>query len=42
MEVFLQFVKAFLLGGALCAVGQIIIDKTRLTPARNLTGYVVE
>ena len=41
MEVFLQFVKAFLLGGALCAVGQIIIDKTRLTPARVLTGYVV-
>jgi len=41
MEVFLQFVKAFLLGGALCAVGQIIIDKTRLTPARILTGYVV-
>ena len=28
-------------GGILCAIGQIIIDKTRLTPARILTGYVV-
>lgn len=35
------FLKAFLVGGALCAVGQFFIDKTRLTPARILTGYVV-
>ena len=41
MEVFTQFIKAFLLGGALCAVGQILIDKTKLTPARILTSYVV-
>ena len=41
MEVFLQFVKAFLLGGAICAVGQVLIDRTKLTPARILTGYVV-
>ncbi len=33
--------KAFLVGGAFCAVGQILIDKTRLTPARILVGYVV-
>ena len=36
-----QFVKAFLVGGALCAIGQIFIDKTKLTPARIMTGYVV-
>ena len=37
----MEFLKAFLCGGALCAVGQILIDKTKLTPARILTGYVV-
>ena len=37
----LQYVYAFLVGGALCLIGQILIDKTRLTPARILTGYVV-
>ena len=31
----MMLLKAFLVGGALCAVGQIIIDKTRLTPARR-------
>ena len=36
-----MFIKAFLLGGALCAIGQILIDKTKLTPARILTLYVV-
>ncbi len=35
------FVKAFLVGGAICAVSQILIDKTRLTPARILSFYVV-
>lgn len=35
------FLKAFVVGGLLCAIGQILIDKTRLTPARILTGYVV-
>ncbi|MBR2283855.1 MAG: stage V sporulation protein AE [Ruminococcus sp.] len=34
-------IKAFLIGGLLCAVGQILIDRTKLTPARILTGYVV-
>ena len=37
----MEFLKAFLCGGALCAIGQILIDKTKLTPARILTGYVV-
>ena len=37
----MEFLKAFLLGGALCAIGQILIDNTNMTPARILTGYVV-
>lgn len=37
----MEYLKAFLLGGVLCALGQILIDKTRLTPARILTAYVV-
>lgn len=37
----MEYVKAFLCGGVLCAIGQILIDKTKLTPARILTGYVV-
>ena len=41
MEVFLTYLKAFVVGGVLCAVGQIFIDKTKLTPARILVGYVV-
>ena len=35
------FIKAFLVGGALCAIGQILVDMTKLTPARILTIYVV-
>lgn len=38
---FLDYIKAFIIGGALCAVGQILIDKTKLSPARILTAYVV-
>ena len=41
MDVLLPYLKCFLLGGALCAVSQILIDKTMLTPARILTAYVV-
>jgi stage V sporulation protein AE len=41
MDVFLTYLKVFLVGGALCAVGQILIDRTRLTPARILTMFVV-
>lgn len=41
MDIFLTYLKVFLVGGALCAVGQILVDKTKLTPARILTIYVV-
>lgn len=41
MELLMSLGKAFLIGGAFCAVGQIFIDKTKLTPARILVGYVV-
>ena len=37
----LDYLKAFLTGGAICAAGQILIDRTALTPARILTGFVV-
>ena len=37
----MQFLYAFLIGGGFCLVGQILIDRTSLTPARILTGYVV-
>lgn len=37
----MEYVKAFVCGGLLCVVGQLLIDKTRLTPARILTAYVV-
>ena len=37
----MDYVKAFLVGGLLCAIGQILIDKTGLTPARILVSYVV-
>lgn len=35
------YVWAFLVGGAICAVGQLLVDLTKLTPARILTAYVV-
>lgn len=37
----MEYVKAFFCGGVICAIGQIFIDRTKLTPARILTGYVV-
>lgn len=37
----MDYVKAFLVGGCLCLIGQILIDKTTLTPARILVSYVV-
>lgn len=37
----MEYLNAFLCGGILCAIGQIFIDKTPLTPARILTGYVI-
>ncbi len=41
MDIFLHCLYAFAVGGALCAVGQLLIDYTKLTPARILVGYVV-
>ena len=41
MDTFLEYLKAFVVGGAFCAIGQVLIDKTKLTPARILTAYVV-
>ena len=37
----MDYIKAFLVGGTLCLIGQILIDKTKLTPARILVSYVV-
>ena len=34
------YLKAFVIGGLICMVGQVLIDKTKLTPARILTAYV--
>ena len=37
----MDYIKAFIVGGLLCVIGQVLIDKTKLTPARILTAYVV-
>lgn len=37
----MEYLKAFVVGGLFCLIGQILIDKTKLTPARILVGYVV-
>ena len=37
----MEYLIAFLVGGTICVIGQILIDKTKLTPARILVGYVV-
>ncbi len=41
MDIIWEYAKAFLVGGALCVVGQVLIDKTKLTPGRILTLFVV-
>ena len=41
MDTFMEYLKAFAVGGAICAVGQLLIDRTKLTPARILTIFVV-
>ena len=41
MEILMDVIKAFAVGGAFCVIGQILLDKTSLTPARILVGYVV-
>lgn len=40
-DMLIEYLKVFAVGGALCAIGQLLIDKTKLTPARILTVYVV-
>ena len=37
----MDYLKAFVVGGLFCLIGQILVDKTKLTPARILVGYVV-
>ncbi len=41
MDMIFPYLRAFLCGGALCLIGQILIDRTKLTPARILVLYVV-
>lgn len=41
MDMLMEYIWAFLIGGALCMIGQLLIDLTKLTPARILTSYVV-
>jgi len=41
IEMLLPYVRAFLVGGLLCVIAQVLIDKTKLTPARILVLYVV-
>ena len=40
MTIVWNLIKAFLVGGALCMIGEILLLKTKLTPARILVGYV--
>ena len=41
MDILLQLLRAFVVGGLLCVIAQILIDKTKLTPARILVSFVV-
>ena len=41
MELFGEYARAFLCGALLCLIGQVLIDRTKLTPARILVAYVV-
>lgn len=41
MDLFWEYARAFLCGGVLCLIGQLLIDKTSLTPAKILVTYVV-
>lgn len=40
MEILIEYGKVFLTGGIICTIGQILIDKTKITPARILTLFV--
>lgn len=41
MDIFMEYFRAFVIGGLICVIGQLLIDLTKLTPARILTSYVV-
>lgn len=41
MEILIDLLKAFAVGGVICLIGQILIDKTKLTPGRILVAFVV-
>ena len=41
MDTVYEYIKAFIIGGLLCVIGQLLIDYTKMTPARILTSYVV-
>ena len=41
MEIFWEYARAFLVGGIICAIGQVLIDYTKMTPARILVTFVV-
>lgn len=41
MSVLWMYLKVFLVGGALCAVGELLVLRTRLTPARILVCYII-
>lgn len=41
MDMLMEYVWAFVVGGLICVIGQLLIDLTKLTPARILTSYVV-
>lgn len=41
MDMFIEYLKAFVVGGVFCVIGQLLLDFTKLTPARILVGYVV-
>ncbi len=41
MEVFIEYLKVFLVGGTICLIGQLLIDFTKITPARILVSYVI-
>ena len=40
MDMFIEYLKVFLTGGFICSIGQILIDKTKITPARILVLFV--
>ena len=41
MDILLRVIYAFLVGGGICVIGQVLIDRTKLTPARIMVGFVV-